>query len=138
MTEQETGGGSRNPLDTDATSPPAWLPPHGACTLNAALISLASTAALAAAPHAAATSRAHSCAPAEPSFTMLVATPAVRCREARALNTYMIHHETLSQAFTFGGKTWRGTVYSRAHDRTAMVYRHGAERVWITYGGEAS
>ena len=108
--------------------------------MHAALISLASTAALAAAPPPATPAAAHThrCTPARPSFTLLAATDAVRCREARALNTYMIHHETLSKAFTFGGQTWRGTVYSRAHDHTAMVYGHGRERVWITYGGEAS
>ena len=106
--------------------------------MNAALISLVSTVALAAAPPPATPAHTHRCTPAEPSFTSLVATAEVRCREARALNAYMTRHETLSKAFSFGGETWRGTVYSRAHDDTAMVYRHGSERVWITYGGEAS
>jgi hypothetical protein len=107
--------------------------------MNAALISLVSTAALAASPAPATpATHTHRCTPAQPTFTSLVATTEVRCREARALNTFMVHHETLSQAFSFGGETWRGTVYSRAHDDTAMVYRHGRERVWITYGGEAS
>jgi len=106
--------------------------------MNAALISLVSTAALAATPSPAAPANTHRCTPAKPSFTLLAATRKVRCREARALNTYMIHHETLSNAFEFGGETWRGTVYSRADDHTAMVYRHGSDRVWITYGGEAS
>jgi hypothetical protein len=106
--------------------------------MHAALISLASTAALAGAPPPAVAAHTHRCTPAQPSFTSLVATSEVRCREARALNTYMIHHETLSKGFRFGGETWRGTVYSRADDRTAMVYRHGADRVWITYGAAAS
>ena len=106
--------------------------------MNAALISLVSTAALAAAPSQAAPANTHQCTPAKSSFTLLAASPKVRCREARALNAYMITHETLSKAFRFGGGTWRGTVYSRAQDHTAMVYRHGTDRVWITYGGEAS
>lgn len=107
--------------------------------MNAALISLLSTAALAAAPPSATpAAHAHRCTPSRPSFTLLAATADVRCREARALNRYMIHHETLSKAFSFGGRTWSGTVYSRADDHTAMLYRHGADRVWITYGGEAS
>jgi hypothetical protein len=106
--------------------------------MTAALISLVSTVALAAAPTPATTAHTHRCTPAEPSFTSLVATAEVRCREARALNAYMTRHETLSKAFSFAGETWRGTVYSRAHDHTAMIYRHGAERVWIIYGGEAS
>jgi hypothetical protein len=107
--------------------------------MNAALISLVSTAALAAAPPPAAPATgAHQCTPTQPSFTSLVATADVSCRKARALNTYMVHHETLSKAFEFAGTSWRGTVYSRAQDRTAMVYRHGRDRVWITYGGQAS
>ena len=107
--------------------------------MNAALISLLSTAAVAAAPPPATpAAHTHRCTPSRPSFTWLAATADVRCREARALNTYMIHHETLSKAFRFGGRTWRGTVYSRADNETAMLYRHGADRVWITYGGEAS
>jgi hypothetical protein len=107
--------------------------------MNAALISLVSTAALAAAPPPAAPATGtHRCTPAQPSFTSLVATADVGCREARALNTYMVHHETLSKAFEFAGTTWRGTVYSRAHGHTAMLYRHGRDRVWITYAGQAS
>jgi hypothetical protein len=107
--------------------------------MNAALISLVSTAAIAAAPPPAAPATGtHQCTPTQPSFTSLVATDEVGCREARALNAYMVHHETLSKAFAFAGATWRGTVYSRAHDRTAMVYRHGRDRVWITYAGQAS
>ena len=105
--------------------------------MHAALISLVSTAALTMAPPAT-PARTHRCTPARPSFTSLVATAEVRCRQARALNMYVIHHETLSKGFWFGGETWRGTVYSRAGDRTSMVYRHGADRVWITYGGPAS
>ena len=107
--------------------------------MNAALISLVSTAALATAPAPPTpAANTHRCTPSQPSFTSLVATAEIRCRKARALNTYMVHHETLSNAFRFGGETWRGTVYSRASDHTAMVYRHGAQRVWITYGGQAS
>ena len=107
--------------------------------MNAALISLVSTAALAAAPPPAAPAAGtHHCTPTQPSFTSLVASAEVGCREARALNAYMVHHETLSKAFEFAGTTWRGTVYSRAHDRTAMVYRNRRGRVWITYGGQAS
>jgi hypothetical protein len=106
--------------------------------MHAALVSILSTAALATAPPPATAAQTHRCTPSRPSFTSLVATADVRCRSARALNTYMIDHETLSKGFSFGGVTWHGTVYSRADDRTAMVYRHGADTVWITYGGEAS
>ena len=60
------------------------------------------------------------------------------CREARALNTYMTRHETLSGRFTLNGDTWLGTVSSRAQNETDMVYRDGAQTVWITYGGSAS
>ena len=31
-----------------------------------------------------------------------------------------------------------GTVYSRAQNQTDMVYRHGTQTVWITYGASAS
>jgi hypothetical protein len=125
------------PHEADAASPGRGrrLP---SSQMHAALISLLSTAALAAAPPPATPSHTHRCTPARPAFTSLIATTQVRCREARALNAYMIHHETLSKGFWFGGETWRGTIYSRANDRTAMVYRHGADRVWITYGGAAS
>src|ERR1700744_5831828 len=60
--------------------------------MPAALISLVSTVALAAAPPPATTAHTHRCTPAEPSFTSLVATAEVRCREARALNAYMTNH----------------------------------------------
>jgi hypothetical protein len=115
--------------------------------MKAVVISLASCAALAFAPAAAAASMralsasaapTHACTPSDPSFTSLVATPTVTCRQARAMNDYMMTHETLSGGFTMRGRSWRGTVYSRAGDRTFMVYRHGAQRIWITYGGAAS
>jgi hypothetical protein len=80
----------------------------------------------------------HRCTPSQPSFTSLTATPTVSCREARALNTYMTRHETLSGGFTLNGETWLGTVSSRAQDATDMIYRDGAGTVWITYGGPAS
>jgi hypothetical protein len=80
----------------------------------------------------------HRCTPSQPSFTSLTATPTVSCREARALNTYMTRHETLSGRFTLNGDTWLGTVFSRAQNETEMVYRDGSQMVWITYGGSAS
>jgi hypothetical protein len=67
-----------------------------------------------------------------------MATPTVTCREARALNTYMTRHETLSGRFTLNGETWLGIVSARAQNETDMVYRDGAQTVWITYGGPAS
>jgi hypothetical protein len=100
-------------------------------------ICLASGAALAFAP-AAAAAPTHRCLPSEPSFTSLVASATVTCREARTMNTFMMTHETLSGGFMLRGQTWRGTVYSRADDQTAMVYRHRGQRIWLTYGGEAS
>jgi hypothetical protein len=116
--------------------------------MKAVVITLLSAAALAFAPAAAAagtgptaaagTAPTHSCTPADPSFTSLAATPTVTCREARAMNHYMMTHETLSGGFTMRGKAWRGAVYSRADEQTYMVYRHGAQRIWITYGGAAS
>jgi hypothetical protein len=86
----------------------------------------------------AAAARAHRCTPSERSFTSLTATSAVSCREARALNTYMTTHETLAGRFVLNGETWLGTVYSRAQNQTDMVYRHGTQTVWITYGASAS
>jgi hypothetical protein len=86
----------------------------------------------------AAAARPHRCTPSEPSFTSLTATSDVSCREARALNTYMTSHETLAGRFVMNGETWLGTVYSRPQNRTDMVYRHGTQTVWITYGGSAS
>jgi hypothetical protein len=80
----------------------------------------------------------HRCTPSQPSFTSLTATRTVSCREARALNTYMTRHETLSGRFTLNGDTWLGTVSSRAQNETDMVYRDGAQTVWITYGGSAT
>jgi hypothetical protein len=80
----------------------------------------------------------HRCAPSQPSFTSLMATPTVSCRAARALNTYMTRHETLSGRFTENGETWLGTVSSRAQNETEMVYRDGPQTIWITYGGPAS
>lgn len=82
--------------------------------------------------------RPHRCTPSEPSFTSLTANAAVSCREARALNTYMTSHETLAGGFVVDGKTWLGTVRSRADNQTDMVYRHGKQTVWMTYGGAAS
>jgi hypothetical protein len=82
--------------------------------------------------------QSHRCAPSQPSFTSLMATPAVSCREARALNTYMTRHETLSGRFTLNGETWLGTVSSRAQNETEMVYHDGDQTVWITYAGPAS
>jgi hypothetical protein len=82
--------------------------------------------------------RPHRCTPSQPSFTSLLATPTVSCREARALNTYMTRHETLSGRFVLNGETWLGTVSARTTNQTVMVYRAGAQTVWITYGGLAS
>jgi hypothetical protein len=82
--------------------------------------------------------RPHRCAPSEPSFTSLLATSTVSCREARALNTYMTRHETLAGRFVLNGETWLGTVSSRANDETDMVYRDGTQVIWLTYGGAAS
>ena len=101
------------------------------------VIALISSAALAvASPTAAAQTRR--CTPTQPSFASLTATPTVSCGEARAMNTYMTSHETLSGAFTLRGETWSGTVYARRRGRTYMVYRHGAQAIWITYRGAAS
>ncbi len=80
----------------------------------------------------------HHCTPSQPSFTSLIATSTVSCREARALNTYMTRHETLSGRFVLNGETWLGTVSSRAQNETGMVYRDGTQTVWITYGAPAS
>jgi hypothetical protein len=102
------------------------------------VIGLISSAVLAAASPAYAAAQHHRCTPSEPSFTSLTATPTVSCREARALNTYMTSHETLSGRFVLDGETWLGTVYSRAQNDTYMVYRHDTQTVWITYGGQAS
>ena len=111
--------------------------------MKAIVVGLLSTAVLAvAAPvaHAAHASAVlpHRCTPSEPSFTSLLATSTVSCREARALNTYMTRHETLAGRFMLNGETWLGTVSSRANDETDMVYRDGTQMVWITYGGPAS
>jgi hypothetical protein len=110
--------------------------------MKAIVVSLAAGAALAFAPSVAVAapppSQTHQCRPSQPAFTALVASSTVSCREARAMNSFMMRHETLSGGFMLRGKVWRGTVYSRADDQTAMVYRHGAQRIWITYGGEAS
>jgi hypothetical protein len=103
--------------------------------VSVAMLAVAAPAAPAA-PAAAA--QPHRCMPSQPSFTSLTATPTVSCREARALNTYMTRHETLSGRFTLNGDTWLGTVYSRAQNETDMVYRDGAQTVWITYGGAAT
>jgi hypothetical protein len=109
--------------------------------MKAIAVSLAASAAVALAPSVASAqtqSQTHRCRPSQPSFTALVASSTVSCHEARAMNTYMMRHETLSGGFVLRGKLWRGTVYSRAEDSTDMVYRHGAQRIWITYGAEAS
>lgn len=120
---------------------------------HAAVAALASVAALAAAPaaqahtgtHPAGTRHAgahqpgtHRCTPASPEFTSLIASAGVPCTEARRLNKYMMTHETLSAAFRMHGKTWRGKVYARSAHRTAMVYRHGIQKVWLTFDGAAS
>lgn len=104
------------------------------------VIGLVSTGllAVASAPTPASASQLHGCTPAEPSFTSLTATSAVSCREARALNTYMTRHETLAGRFVLNGETWLGTVSARATNETNMVYRSGAQTVWISYGGTAS
>lgn len=83
-------------------------------------------------------SEPHRCNPSQPLFTSLMATSAVSCRRARALNTYMTRHETLAGRFVLDGETWLGTVSSRAQNDTDMVYRDGAQTVWITYAGPAS
>jgi hypothetical protein len=80
----------------------------------------------------------HRCTPSQPAFTSLMATPTVSCREARALNTYMTRHETLSGRFVLNGATWVGIVSARTRNETHMVYRDGTQTVWITYGGLAS
>src|ERR1700677_1462623 len=104
------------------------------------VVGLLSMAVLAvAAPVApASAARPHRCTPSEPSFTSLVATTTVSCREARALNAYMTRHETLAGRFVLNGETWLGTVYSRTNNQTDMVYRDGTQTVWITYDGAAS
>jgi hypothetical protein len=98
----------------------------------------ASRGAPASLPAPAPAARLHRCPPSQPSFTSLIATPTVSCREARTLNTYMTQHETLSGQFTLHGETWLGTVSSRAQNETEMVYRDGPQTIWITYGGPAS
>ena len=80
----------------------------------------------------------HRCTPSQPSFTSLIATSTVSCREARALNTYMTRHETLAGRFLLNGESWLGAVSSRAQNETDMVYRDGAQTVWLTYAGPAS
>jgi hypothetical protein len=100
-------------------------------------VGLACGALLAVAPPAAAATP-HRCVPSEASFTSLTATATVSCQQARALNTYVTSHETLAGRFVLNGVTWLGTVFSRADDQTNMVYRHGTQMVWITYGGPAS
>ncbi len=80
----------------------------------------------------------HTCTPTESSFTSLTATVTVPCREARALNRFMLRHESLDRPFVLHGHRWRGRVYSRANDQTFMLYRDGAKKIWLTYGGEAS
>jgi hypothetical protein len=87
---------------------------------------------------ATAPAHAHRCTPSQPSFTSLMATATVSCRKARALNTYMTRHETLAGRFVLNGQTWLGAVYTRAENETDMVYRAGAQTVWLTYGGPAS
>jgi hypothetical protein len=106
-------------------------------SLKPIAVGLVCSAMLATASPASATAP-HRCAPSEPSFTSLTATPTVSCRAARALNTYMTTHETLAGRFVLSGETWLGIVYSRADRQTDMVYRHGTQTVWITYGGSAS
>lgn len=89
-------------------------------------------------PAAGGSTGVHRCAPSQPLFTSLTATAGVSCATARTLNSYMTTHETLSGAFQLRGQTWRGTVYSRAGDQTAMVYRHASQTIWLTYGAPAS
>lgn len=107
---------------------------------HATIAALAGVAALAAAPaaQAQAHARTHRCKPAARAFTSLVASDTVSCTEARDLNRYMMTHETLSGAFRLRGETWRGKVYARSHGRTAMVYRHDRQKVWLTFRGSAS
>jgi hypothetical protein len=100
--------------------------------ISAAMLTVAAPAA----PGSAA--QPHRCTPSEPSFTSLLATSTVSCREARALNTYMTRHETLAGRFVLNGETWLGTVSSRAKDETDMVYRDRTQTIWITYAGDAS
>ena len=109
-----------------AVAAPVASADHGAPAPSASRAALASTA------------QPHRCTPSQPSFISLVATSTVTCREARALNTYMTRHETLSGRFTLNGETWLGAVSSRAENETDMVYRDGTQTVWITYGGPAS
>ena len=102
------------------------------------LLTLLITLSLPGAASAAGPAPAHRCLPALPSFMSLTATENVPCLKARALNAYMATHETLSGGFRWQGATWSGLVYSRAHNYTYMVYRHGAETIWIVYPGPAS
>jgi hypothetical protein len=114
-----------------------WMSLTRAVSLKSIAVGLTCGALLAvASPASAAAPRR--CAPSEPSFTSLTATPTVSCRQARALNTFMTTHETLAGRFVLNGVTWLGTVSSRADNQTDMVYRHGTQTVWITYGGLAS
>jgi hypothetical protein len=113
------------------------MPLTRAVSLKSISVGLACSTMLAVAPTASAAAP-HRCAPSEPSFASLTATSTVSCREARALNTYMTSHETLAGRFVLNGEAWLGTVSSRTDNQTDMVYRHGTQTVWITYGGSAS
>ena len=113
----------------------AALMTSATCVASASQTSVVSAASAAPAAFAA---HPHRCTPSQPSFTSLLATSTVSCRQARALNTYMTRHETLAGRFVLNGETWLGTVSSRAPNETDMVYRNGAQTVWITYGGPAS
>ncbi|MFZ0089490.1 MAG: hypothetical protein WAL63_08290 [Solirubrobacteraceae bacterium] len=107
-------------------------------TLFATLVGLAVTAAAAPAAAVGAATPAHRCVPSLRSFVSLSATPNVSCAKARALNVYMATHETLDGPFNWQSGTWTGTIYSRLHNATYMVYRQGAEAVWIVYPSPAS
>jgi hypothetical protein len=106
--------------------------------ISGAVLATAAPAAATAQTAATAPAHAHRCTPSQPSFTSLMATATVSCRKARALNTYMTRHETLAGRFVLNGQTWLGAVYTRAENETDMVYRAGAQTVWLTYGGPAS
>lgn len=80
----------------------------------------------------------HRCAPSQPSFSSLTATLNVSCAQARALNAYMATHETLAGSFRFGGATWLGSIYSRAHRNTYLVYRQNGKTIWIVFPHDAS
>jgi hypothetical protein len=72
-----------------------------------------------------------SCAPSDRTFALALHSKGVSCSQARGIERHAgQHHWALP--FRLYGRTWRGAIYSHAHNHTYVRLQSGPLTVWVT------